>query len=113
MRCTLWIPLQTGLSGFNIPNQNNNNNTINNNKVGDFFGRTKFVEEDAATVLAMSAVPFPRLHFFTFDSNLGQTLEDSSLLTASVTVGPGPLGSVAEEKFLKTFVMFGADKKVR
>jgi len=57
-------------------------------KIGDFFARPAAPDENVALVLAKQGVPFPRLHFFCFDSCLGEPLADGGILVPALTVGP-------------------------
>jgi hypothetical protein len=61
-------------------------------QVGNFFYKTRFVEENTAAILAKQASPYPRMHYFTFDSCMGEVISDGSILTPALTVGPKVVG---------------------
>ena len=69
-------------------------------QVKSFFFGTMCEDEYMGMVLAMQCIPFPRLHFFTFSSAMGQELDDAANLVCAVTVGPEGKGSeLPREKF--------------
>jgi len=85
-------------------------------KVGIFFAKAQFAEENTAMILAKQSVPYPSNHFFTFDSCMGETIADGSLAVPALTVGPALIGLDAA-KFNKKnspctrFLLSGADKQ--
>ena len=60
--------------------------------VKEFFCGAKFEGEQPAKVLAMGCNAFPRLHFFTFSTAMGQELEKRDILFPSYTVGSAAPG---------------------
>jgi len=87
-------------------------------KIGDFFARPAAPDENVALVLAKQAIPFPRLHFFCFDSCLGEPLADGGILTPALTVGPpskaaalSPAQFSSEGAPCRRFLLTGPDMK--
>ena len=69
--------------------------------VGNFFTRTRNPAECAAKVLHRQTTAFPRLHFFTFSTAMGQVLEDRNILFPAVAVTSSKSGSgLPKNKFL-------------
>jgi len=67
--------------------------------VAHFFTQTS-KGEDVARLLCNQQIAFPRLHFFTMKSALGQELDDGSILFPSLTVGSSTFpGNIPEEKY--------------
>mmetsp|Transcript_133685 Transcript_133685/g.260313 ORF Transcript_133685/g.260313 Transcript_133685/m.260313 type:complete len:691 (-) Transcript_133685:205-2277(-) len=66
-------------------------------QVAGFLFGAKHPTEHIVHALCMQQVPFPRLHFFTLSTAMGQDLEDGEILTPAVTVGPQVAGLPVEK----------------
>lgn len=61
-------------------------------QVANFFTKTRHPTEHVGRSLCMQCIPFPRLHFFTMGTAMGQELQDNEILVPAVTVGSKPTG---------------------
>jgi len=66
-------------------------------QVAKFLFGAKHPTEHIVQALCYQQVPFPRLHFFTLSTAMGQELEDGEIITPAVTVGPQVSGLPAEK----------------
>eukprot|EP00930_Biecheleria_cincta_P067357 TRINITY_DN5389_c0_g1_i1.p1 TRINITY_DN5389_c0_g1~~TRINITY_DN5389_c0_g1_i1.p1 ORF type:complete len:508 (-),score=98.38 TRINITY_DN5389_c0_g1_i1:202-1725(-) len=66
-------------------------------QVSNFFSKTKHPMEHVGKSLCMQSIPFPRLHFFTMGTAMGQELQDHEILTPAVTVGSKASGIPAQK----------------
>ena len=53
----------------------------------DLFCGAKYPTETVTLLMSRNMVPFPRLHFFTFGTNMGQELADGSIICSAFTLG--------------------------
>jgi hypothetical protein len=70
-----------------------------------FFG-AKAANENVASLLVRSLIPFPRMHFFTLATAMGQELEDGSILGVSITMNADTVkgSGIPASKFLSNVV---------
>ena len=68
-------------------------------QVGQFFTQAWHRQEHMGRVLCQQQVPFPRLHFFTMASAMGQPLQDGEILVPAVTVGEAGQSGIPVEKY--------------
>lgn len=66
-------------------------------QVAGFLLGAKHPTEHVVHANIMQQVPYPRLHFFTLSTAMGQDLEDGEIITPAVTVGPAVSGLPVEK----------------
>jgi len=67
----------------------------------DLFCGAKYPTETVTLLMSRNMVPFPRLHFFTFGTNMGQELKDGSIICSAFTLADTTKGSsIPAEKFV-------------
>ena len=67
--------------------------------VGAFFSQPLHKREHVLRALCMQQATFPRMHFFTLSSAMGQELQDSSIISPAVTVGAAGKAGIPLRKF--------------
>eukprot|EP00931_Biecheleriopsis_adriatica_P049684 TRINITY_DN28743_c0_g1_i2.p1 TRINITY_DN28743_c0_g1~~TRINITY_DN28743_c0_g1_i2.p1 ORF type:complete len:476 (-),score=78.02 TRINITY_DN28743_c0_g1_i2:67-1494(-) len=67
-------------------------------QVSNFLCRAKHQTEHVGRSLCTQCVPFPRLHFFTMSTAMGQELDDNEIMVPAVTVGSKVTG-IPPQKF--------------
>ena len=71
------------------------------NQCKDLFCGAKYPTETVTLLMSRNMVPFPRLHFFTFGTNMGQEIKDGSIICSAFTLADTTKGSsIPTEKFV-------------